>query len=347
MKEASPVSNNTNIKEKVHSMMSLMSLEEKVGQLFFISYPQSNPQENIYKYHIGGYLLFARDFSNKTKEQIINEIQLLQKNSKIPLFLGVDEEGGTVNRISKYTQFRSTPFLSPQELYKSGGFELIIQDTIEKCQLLHELGLNVNFAPVCDISEDPNDFIYLRSFGKDANQTSEYVKTVVTVMTENKIASVLKHFPGYGNNKDTHSEISIDNRSFETFISSDFRPFKAGIDSGSNIVMFSHNVMSCVDDKLPSSLSFRVHEFLRKELNFSGLIITDSLQMNAAKNYGDDAAIAVLAVQAGNDLICCRNADVMMPEILSAVKEGRIKEERINESVQRILEMKISMGLIS
>lgn len=334
------------IKEKANSILSQMTLEEKVGQLFFIHYPLSNPQESISKYHIGGYLLFAINFSFKTKEQLIDEIQLLQRNSKIPLFLGVDEEGGTVIRISRYAQFRSTRFLSPQKLYETGGFELIKEDTIEKCQLLHELGLNVNFAPVCDISEDPNDFIYLRSFGKDANQTSEYIKTVVTVMTDQKIASVLKHFPGYGNNKDTHSEISIDNRPFDAFISSDFVPFKTGIESGSNIVMFSHNVMSCVDDKLPSSLSLRVHEMLRNELKFSGLIITDSLHMSAVKHIGSNAEIAVLAVQAGNDLICCSDADVMWPSVLKAVKDGKITEERINESVQRILEVKISMGLI-
>ena len=224
-------------KEKAIKIMSEMTLEEKIGQLLFMRLPLDNSIESIRKYHPGGCILFANNFEKKTKEQIKQEIQQLQKASKTPLFFGVDEEGGTVVRVSKFPQFRSTPYLSPQNLFANGGFNLIEQDTIDKCQFLHDLGINVNFAPVCDVSEDPKDFIYRRSFGQNAKKTAEYIKTVVKIMKEKKIVSVLKHFPGYGNNIDTHFEVAFDERPFETFISSDFIPFQAGIDSGADIAL--------------------------------------------------------------------------------------------------------------
>ena len=137
----------------------------------------------------------------------------------------VDEEGGKVNRVSRYPAFRQAPFPSSQVLYENGGFDAVRLDTLEKSRLLKSLGINVNFAPVCDISQDPADFIYDRSFGKDASLTSAYVETAVQAMKEEQMGCVLKHFPGYGNNADTHTGISYDRRPYETFTSSDFLPF--------------------------------------------------------------------------------------------------------------------------
>src|SRR5699024_7999755 len=124
--------------------------------------------------HLGGYLLFGRDFEGKSRERVIADIQSYQAAASIPLFIGVDEEGGTVNRVSTNPQLRAVPFWSPQELYAEGGFALIRSDTEEKCQLLKSLGINLNFAPVADLSQDPNDFIYARSFGQDAAMTGTY-----------------------------------------------------------------------------------------------------------------------------------------------------------------------------
>ena len=121
------------------------------------------------------------------------------------MLIGVDEEGGTVVRVSSNPNLRGTKFQSPQALYSEGGFDRITSDTAEKDALLRDLGINVNFAPVCDVSTDPSDFIYARSFGMDAEQTGEYVRTVVTQMVSDKTGMVLKHFPGYGNNADTSS----------------------------------------------------------------------------------------------------------------------------------------------
>lgn len=284
-------------KTQAELILEDMSLEEKVGQMFIVRCPETNAVEKVSEYNICGYILFGRDFKGQTKNSIKNTIQDYQNESKIPLLIGVDEEGGTVNRVSQYSEFRSTPFKSPQELYKEGGMELIISDTKEKCDLLKSLGINVNFAPVCDVSTNSKDYMYKRSFGKNAEMTAEYVKETVSTMKENKVASVLKHFPGYGNNVDTHTGISYDKRDYNQFETSDFIPFQSGINAGADIVLVSHNIVECMDAEYPASLSKKVHEILREKLNFEGVIITDDLYMDAIKEFSNDEA-AILAVQA-------------------------------------------------
>jgi len=326
-------------------MLDSMSVEEKVGQMFMVRVPKENADKRVSEYHLGGYIMFGRDFDNKTKEEVINNIASWQEASDIPMLIGVDEEGGTVNRISTNTEFRSEPFKSSQELYAEGGFDLIYEDTITKANFLKELGINVNFAPVVDVSTNPDDYIYKRSFGKNANLTSEYAEVVVRAMKESNIASVLKHFPGYGNNTDTHTGIAIDNRTLETFKESDFLPFEAGIKAGANIVLVSHNIVTNIDPDNPASLSTRVHEILRNDLGFAGVIITDDLYMDAiSKNY--DSSVAVLAILAGNDLICTTDFESQIPEVIAAVEDGTISIDRINESVRRILELKLELNLI-
>lgn len=331
----------------LEALLSSMTLEEKVGQMFIARYPESDALQKLQDYHMGGYILFARDFEEKTKEQLIEELEDCQNAAQVPLFMGVDEEGGTVTRISRYPQFRSEPFASPQELYAAGGFEAIRQDTLEKCRFLKELGINLNFAPVCDVSEDPEDFIYNRTLGQDAEQTAAYVKTVVEVMAAQQVGSVLKHFPGYGNNTDTHTGIAYDKRPLETFETSDLLPFSAGIEAGADVVLVSHNIVEAMDSQYPASLSAKVHDILRQELGFSGVIITDDLYMEGVRQFTNDQQAAVLAVQAGNDLLCCTDFEVQIPAVIEAVKNGEISEERIDQSVLRILEMKERLGLIS
>ena len=331
--------------DKITKMLDNMSVEEKVGQMFMVRVPKENADKRVSEYHLGGYIMFGRDFDNKAKEEVINNIASWQEASDIPMLIGVDEEGGTVNRISTNTEFRSEPFKSSQELYAEGGFDLIYEDTITKANFLKELGINVNFAPVVDVSTNPDDYIYKRSFGKNANLTSEYAEVVVRAMKESNIASVLKHFPGYGNNTDTHTGIAIDNRTLETFKESDFLPFEAGIKAGANIILVSHNIVTNMDSNNPASLSTRVHEILRNDLGFAGVIITDDLYMDAiSKNY--DSSVAVLAILAGNDLICTTDFESQIPEVIAAVEDGTISIDRINESVRRILELKLELNLI-
>ena len=332
--------------QRARELMEQMSLEEKVGQMFIARCPEGDGAGKASQYHLGGYILFGRDFEGKTKEQVIADIQSYQDAADIPLLIGVDEEGGTVNRVSRYPAFRSQPFASPQELYQEGGFDAIQADTAEKCRLLKELGINLNFAPVCDVSTDPADFIYSRSFGQDAGQTGVYVGTVVSAMKEEGMGSVLKHFPGYGNNADTHTGIAYDNRDYETFAESDFIPFQEGISAGADVVLVSHNIVNCMDSQRPASLSPEVHQILRRDLGFEGVIVTDDLSMDGIRDFVDDGQAAVMAVQAGNDLLCCTDFETQIPAVLEAVEAGEIGEERLNESVMRILCMKLELGII-
>lgn len=157
---------------------------------------------------------------------------------------------------------------------------------------------------------------------------------------------VLKHFPGYGNNADTHTGISYDRRPYETFTSSDFLPFQAGIESGADMVLVSHNIVDCMDAQFPASLSPEVHRILREELGFSGVIVTDDLAMDGIRTFTGDTQAAVQAVLAGNDLLCCTDFETQIPAVLQAVETGEISMEQIDASVLRILELKISLGIL-
>lgn len=332
--------------DKAAEILLNMTLEEKIGQMFFVRCPKEHALDDISTYHLGGYILFGDDFKDKTPSDIKTTLSAYQKEAEIPLLIGADEEGGTVNRISKYSAFRKAPFQSPQDLYKEGGLDLIIRDTREKAELLKSLGINVNLAPVCDVSTNSEDFINARSFGKDASQTSDYVRAVVTEMKDSGIGSTLKHFPGYGDNVDTHTGIAIDERSYETFENSDFLPFQAGIESGADSILVSHNVVKSMDHENPASLSGKVHEILRSDLGFHGVIMTDDLSMDAIKNYTDEEEAAVLAISAGNDLVVATDYSIQIPAVITAVKNGDLSEARIDESVTRILLWKLKLGLL-
>lgn len=333
--------------DQAQVILDKMSLEEKIGQMFLIRYSDDQTVlSDIAQYNPGGILLFAKDFENHTKESIKAQLDTCQQASGTPLIIGVDEEGGVVTRISRFTNFRSERFKSPQDLYAEGGFERIASDTDEKCALLKSIGINVNLAPVADVSEDPSSFIYDRTIGQNAEITSEYVRTVVGRMKANGMGSALKHFPGYGDNGDTHTDIITDTRPLGAFVSGDLLPFQAGIDEGSDIVLVSHNIVSCMDPDYPASLSPTVHALLRNTIGFDGVIMTDDLVMSAITEYTDGKSAAVQAVIAGNDLLCCSDYAVQVPAVIEAVKSGVISEERINESAKRIIQMKLDLGII-
>ena len=312
--------------DSVKTKLSSMTTEEKVAQLF-ITRPEeitgvsqftqagNKTKAAIGTYPLGGFVFRQENFSGEAA--VIKMMSSLQSFSQerlgVNLFLAIDEEGGIVNRLSWYPQFRAVPFYSPQALYTEGGYPLIVSDTEEKATLLKSVGINMNLAPVCDISTDPNDYIYPRTFGKNPKETATYVKAVVETMNENNIGSTLKHFPGYGNNLNTHSGISIDNRSYESFINNDFIPFKAGIDAGADSILVSHNIITSMDETLPASLSKKVHDIIRNDLGFNGVIMTDDLQMSAIKEYIGEVNSAIFAVNAGNDLIISSDYKVQIP----------------------------------
>ena len=333
-------------KEKVKQIMSKMTLEEKVGQMFLARYPSSGVTNEIEDGKPGGYILFGRDFDNKTKSKIISELENNQKASKIKMILGVDEEGGTVVRVSSHKAFRSSKFLSPQEIYNKGGIDAVLQDSEEKSGLLKSLGINMNLAPVADITSNTNAFIYKRTLGQDVQTTANYIAEIVKNMKQSNIISVLKHFPGYGDNVDTHTGIAIDERPYSKFENNDFLPFESGIEADGPAILVNHNIVNCMDSNLPASLSKNVHDILRNELEFTGIIMTDDLAMDAVKSYVENGEAAVQAVLAGNDMIITSDFETHREEVLDAIETGEISEDIINTAVKRILACKCAYNII-
>ena len=321
-----------------------MSLKEKVGQLFLVRYNKDDV-EYLSNFYPGGYILFAKDFQNNTKEQMKKEIETDQKESKFPLIMAVDEEGGYVTRVSRFKQYRDEKFLSPRTYYNQGGYALVEQIEKEKATLLKDLGINLNLAPVSDISTSSNDFIYSRAFQGNTEDTSNFVKNMVKYANNNKINSCLKHFPGYGNNKDTHTGIAIDERSYEEIENNDYKPFIAGIEENVPSILVSHNIVKSIDSEYPASLSKKVNDELRNKLNYTGIIMTDDLAMDAVKEYVSSNTSATLAVNAGNDMIITSDFLTMKNEVLNSVEEGKIQEETIDKAVTRVIAWKYYSGL--
>lgn len=332
---------------KATKIMKDMTLDEKVGQLFLVRYDGNLADTYIKKYNAGGFLLFARDFDGKTKTIIKNELDGKQSISKISLALGVDEEGGYVTRVSRFKVLRDEKFASPKTYYETGGYTLVEQMENEKATLLKSLGLNLNLAPVADISTNTDDFMYIRSFGATAEETSTFIKNMVGYAKNNNISSCLKHFPGYGNNVDTHTGVAIDTRSYDTFTTSDYLPFISGINEGVPFVLVSHNVVTSMDDIFPASLSNKIITGeLRDKLNFTGIIITDDLDMDAVKAYAEGGNAATLAVNAGADMIITSDFINMYNEIITNVNNGIIKEDTIDMAVKKIISWKLAYKII-
>lgn len=341
-----PVTETTSAPDPLELLLESLTTEEKVGQLFLARCPSTSAIEDIEKYHLGGYILFGHDFENETPDSLRSTLSEYQSTSHIPMLIAVDEEGGTVCRVSSYSAFRAQQFYSPRWLYNNGGLELLLETETEKCQLLSGLGINVNMAPVCDITTDPSAFMYKRSLGLDAETTGQVIAQMVETMSGNGIGSVLKHFPGYGNNTDTHVGIAIDSRSLESLEETDLVPFQSGISANCGAVLVSHTIVECLDAELPASLSPKVHDYLRENMAFDGVIVTDDLVMDAiSKQYGVGEA-AVLAVLAGNDLLCSSDYPTEYEAILQAVSDGRISQELLDTAVTRILRWKMELGLI-
>ena len=333
--------------DPVEELLSSMTLEEKVGQLFLARCPAENAAEDVSTYHLGGYILFGRDFEYKTAEEVLDTVNTYQNAARIPLLIGVDEEGGTVVRVSSNFVLREERFQSPQKLFAEGGMERIVEDTAEKDALLASMGINVNFAPVADISTNPGEFMYKRSFGQDAEATADFTARVIAQMARDNMGSCLKHFPGYGANVDTHTGIAVDKRPMETFLESDLLPFASfPSGEGKTAIMVSHNIINCMDAELPASLSPEVHRFMREEFGFDGVVMTDALDMGAVQEYADSGNIAVTALQAGNDILLVCGYKTGIPAILEALEAGTVTEEMINTACRRVLTWKQSLGLI-
>lgn len=326
----------------IEDRLATMTLEEKVGQLFWARVPSDHQIEDLQSYYLSGYILFGRDFEGRNIEDIKALTKGYQAAAKIPLLIGSDEEGGTVTRISSILE---TPFQSPMALYHQGGMEAVLSDTKQKAELLKSVGINAGLFPVADLARNQSAFIYDRTIGQDASTTASYVQQVVEELKKSKVGSTLKHFPGYGDNGDSHTAIIQDNRSLEELRQADFLPFQAGIDAGAGSVLVSHNILSKIDT-VPSSISPKITDLLRKELHFKGVIMTDDLDMVGLADFVSQEEAAFQVIVAGNDLILGSSYQTQIPYLLKKISSGELTEERIDESVRRILTWKYDLGLL-
>ncbi len=326
----------------IEDRLATMTLEEKVGQLFWARVPSNHQIEDLQSYHLSGYILFGRDFEGRSLEDIKALTKGYQAAAKVPLLIGSDEEGGTVTRISSILE---TPFQSPRALYQQGGMEAVLSDTKQKAELLKSVGINAGLLPVADLSRNQSAFIYDRTIGQDAQTTASYVQQVVEELKKSKVGSTLKHFPGYGDNGDSHTAIIQDNRSLDELRQADFLPFQAGIDAGADSILVSHNILSKIDT-VPSSISPKITDLLRKELHFKGVIMTDDFDMAGIADFVSQDEAAFQVILAGNDLILGSSYQTQIPYLLKKISSGELTEERIDESVRRILTWKYDLGLL-
>lgn len=326
--------------------LSGMTLGQKVGQVFMFECPSAGAIKAIDDYSPGGYCLMGKDFAGKTAAQVKKTLASYQNSSKIPMLLACDEEGGTVVRVSSNPALAAKKFASPRQVFAAGGLAAVTADTEKKAALLKSLGVNVNLAPVCDISTDPENFMYDRSLGQDPETTAKFAAASVKAYEEKKVGSVLKHFPGYGSTKDTHEGPARDTRSYQSFQKADFLPFQAGMEAGAACVMISHNTVESMDAERPASLSPQVHAILREKLGFTGVVMTDSLSMGAVTQYMGKQNPAVEAFLAGNDVLLTSDIAGSYNALYHAVETGAVTQKRLEESVARILAWKIELGLL-
>lgn len=348
-----------------------MSLEEKVGQLFVtyvngqtadVPHPKNRtdfgvdtPQEMVRKYRPGGVIYF----NNSTRDNIDTPKQIaqlsngLQKASSIPLLISTDQEMGLVTRIGPpFTQLPGNMAL---------GAGRSAADAEEAARItaaeLRAMGINQNFAPDADVNSNPaNPIIGVRSFASDPSLAADMVKAQVTGyegrrwFDPNSVTSTAKHFPGHGDtSEDSHTSLPVSNRSLDQWREIDAPPFKAAIAAKVDSIMTAHIQVPQIDPSgNPATLSPRIITgLLREELKYDGVIVTDSLEMAGVRKLHSDAEIPVLAIKAGVDqLLMPPNLGVAVDSVLKAVRSGEISEQRINESVLRILKMKLLRGVM-
>ena len=323
--------------DKALQLLSQMSVEEKIGQVILCRYPD-NAAELQEKYHFGGYTLYAKDFQNETEESIKEKLAAISASSSIPTFIAADEEGGSVVRISKYPQFSSEPLPPLGE-----GARDIAHFAEKMAEVLKKGGVNLNLAPVADVAESEWDYIFDRTCGLSYEETGRVITALVKKLNGRNIMCCLKHFPGYGSNVDTHTGIAVDERTQNDFVTKDFIPFKKGIEAGAPMVMVNHNIVTAYNQTVPASLAPEVHKALR-DLGFEGIIVTDDLGMSAITEYTDDPYTD--AFLAGNDLLCTSDGIACYNALYQGIVNGEIDENKLDESVYRILMAKIGYGII-
>ena len=328
------------IEEKLNSM----TLEEKVGQMVMIGIYGTELNDDIIfsmnNYHFGGVIFYDRNLESVAQvKKFANDIEAVA-NQKVPLFFAIDQEGGRVARGRNFLEVAP----SQEEIGYSGDYGLAKYWAKHTATTLKSIGVNINFAPVADVGSRDT-----RSFGDDAQFVAEYVDAAAKGYEEENFLYTLKHFPGIGKGKiDSHIEISNIEVDKATLDAEDLPPFKKIIrehDNSKFMIMVGHLLYDALDPVNSASLSPAIMTgLLRNELGFSGVVITDDLEMGAIKNHTELSSLGVKMILAGGDIaLVCHNYEsqqIVYNSILAAVKRGEISEERINESVRRILRMK-------
>ena len=353
MTQSTPsVPENTHNIEYAEIILAGMSLSEKVYQLF-ITYPtevnakvrlNENTQSLMNQKAVGGFVFSAASLESSVQtKQLCDDLQAL---SKIPLIIAADEEGGRVERLMSKL---GTTRIGAMFEYKDGGTDVAYDNARTIAADLKANGLNTDFAPVADVWSNPeNTVIGDRAYSDDYSQAAELVAAAVRGFKDSGVLCALKHFPGHGDTyTDSHYEQAFVPKSVAELKSGELLPFVAGIEAGADMVMIGHLTVTEYTDE-PATVSWEVvTKLLRDELGFDGVIITDSLGMAAVSKYGD-AELSVRAIKAGIDILLGpTDLDRAAGGIFNAINSGELTEERINESVLRILRMKLKQGIIS
>ena len=326
-------------RKELSNIVQAMTIEDKAGQLLLVL----DSKNLLTDQTMSGCVLYEDDFANKSRNEVIENIERYQSNAKYPMIIAVDEEGGSVVRVSKY--LRDNRFRLPQDVYKSGGMDSIISDATEKSEYLKEFGINVNLAPVADVATNEDDYIYRRSFGVDADATSNYVRNVVMAMSDIKMGSVLKHFPGYGSAPGSGGTYH-DSRDFNSLKNNDLLPFKAGIEAGANSILVTNNIIDSVDNQNPATLSKVIHDLLREDLKYNGVIMTDDVTDLNNNEFGNDSEIVIKAIKAGNDLIMTSRPQIYFESLITAINNDEICLNELDLSVLRVIAWKDSLDIL-
>ena len=339
----------------VDETLAGMTLHEKVCQMMFVTPEELTGEDGVTvagdatrqaleNYPVGGIVYFAKNL--ESQDQVKEMIDNSQKYSSIGLFVATDEEGGVVNRLMDTVV---TTYIGSMYYYKDDGDETAYENAYTIANDMSALGFNLDFAPVADVWSNPdNTVIGERAYSDDYAQAAELVGNAVKGFNDGGVMCTLKHFPGHGDTaEDSHYSSAYVHRTKEEIMADEMQPFRSGIEAGAEFVMVGHLIVPDIDE-VPATLSYKIATgILRDELKFEGVAITDSFEMESiADNYSVDDAV-VMSVKAGMDMILQPKDMVSaVNSIEQAVADGELSEDRIDESVRRILTLKESRGLL-
>ena len=339
----------------VDETLAGMTLHEKVCQMMFVTPEELTGEDGVTvagdatrqaleNYPVGGIVYFAKNLERQ--DQVKEMIDNSQKYSSIGLFVATDEEGGVVNRLMDTV---GTTYIGSMYYYKDDGDETAYENAYTIANDMSALGFNLDFAPVADVWSNPdNTVIGERAYSDDYAQAAELVGNAVKGFNDGGVMCTLKHFPGHGDTaEDSHYSSAYVHRTKEEIMADEMQPFRSGIEAGAEFVMVGHLIVPDIDE-VPATLSYKIATgILRDELKFEGVAITDSFEMESiADNYSVDDAV-VMSVKAGMDMILQPKDMVSaVNSIEQAVADGELSEDRIDESVRRILTLKESRGLL-